>query len=365
MTRIAIIADDLTGALDTASPFACRGLKTEVALDVDNLAAITEGETEVLGVSTNSRHLSASEAGKRAAKAATIIKAWGPSLVLKKIDSRLKGNIAVEIEAVAEVFRLLQVEVAPAVPDVGRLVRGGKVVGAGVGEPLDIANKLGFLRVPVSIRDASHADDLEQLAASWEEMPGTLYVCARGLAVAFAQRFGRGGAGPHLSIEEPVIAAIGSRDPVTDRQVDLLCEAGDFHRISAPDGLVPAAAGPWGRIVYQCTGDARAPTKLVAQHFARGIAGAVASANPRTLLMSGGDTALAILRELGVTRLGICGEAAPGLPWFMIPLGSGPNVAAISKSGGFGDDGVLLRLFSPSPSSRESSPEPKARYGSH
>ncbi len=37
---LVIVADDLTGALDTAAPFAARGLRTEVVLKV---AAVAEG----------------------------------------------------------------------------------------------------------------------------------------------------------------------------------------------------------------------------------------------------------------------------------------------------------------------------------
>ena len=53
---IAIVADDLTGAPDSAAPFAARGADTRVAAtpDLDRLGAPMPA---VLSVSTTSRHL--------------------------------------------------------------------------------------------------------------------------------------------------------------------------------------------------------------------------------------------------------------------------------------------------------------------
>ncbi|MBX6342205.1 MAG: four-carbon acid sugar kinase family protein, partial [Thermomicrobiaceae bacterium] len=53
MVRVAILADDLTGAADSAAPFAAAGASAAVALDLDQ-----PPEAEVLALSTESRRLS-------------------------------------------------------------------------------------------------------------------------------------------------------------------------------------------------------------------------------------------------------------------------------------------------------------------
>jgi uncharacterized protein YgbK (DUF1537 family) len=61
----------------------------------------------------------------------------------------------------------------------------------------------------------------------------------------------------------------------------------------------------------------------------------------------GGDTALAILRALGVTMVEPQGEAAPGLPWFWINRPNVRPLRCVVKSGGFGDTDVLASLLAP------------------
>jgi uncharacterized protein YgbK (DUF1537 family) len=365
MTRIAIIADDLTGALDTASPFACYGLTAIVALDVDHLESAVASGAEVLGVSTNSRHLGAEEATVIAATTARILKNWAPNLILKKVDSRLKGNLASETVAITEVFQFSQVVVAVAAPDVGRFVDSGKVTGSGVGEPLDVASRFHGLHTPVSIRNSLSDHDMGLIAAEWNGDDATLYVCSRGLAVAFAKRFGRTNERPLFQSFEPVVVAIGSRDPVTDHQVEMLCRSGNFLRVKATDGQVVAQDLSADRIVYQCAGEMLEPAHVVSQRFAGGISAAITVKKPRTLVLSGGDTTLAVLNMLGVGLLEICGEAAPGLPWFMIPLEGGMKISAISKSGGFGDADTLHRMLVASPDIRLPSRGLKVHHGSH
>ena len=54
---VAIVADDLTGALDAAAPFAGRGLKTRVLLDIERVASAVGSDIQVLSLTSESRHL--------------------------------------------------------------------------------------------------------------------------------------------------------------------------------------------------------------------------------------------------------------------------------------------------------------------
>ena len=62
MPRLLIIADDFTGALDTAVQFAACGIPTRVV--VGTAADMIRCECTVLVVDTETRHLSAEAAGK-------------------------------------------------------------------------------------------------------------------------------------------------------------------------------------------------------------------------------------------------------------------------------------------------------------
>jgi uncharacterized protein YgbK (DUF1537 family) len=115
------------------------------------------------------------------------------------------------------------------------------------------------------------------------------------------------------------------------------------------------------RLVIQCTGDETDLGEIVAERFAAGVAALARNSFPRTLLLSGGDTAAAILKSIGVERLEVCGEAAPGVAWFMVPMEFG-GISVISKSGGFGDPDSLSRIF---PALPPAEAERVSIHGSH
>lgn len=94
---VLIIADDLTGANDTAAQFAKLGFSTITTLDINAVQTLME-EYEVVAVDTESRVVDVHKAqdlllslGKR------IRKNLGHTLIYKKIDSTIRGNIVPEI----------------------------------------------------------------------------------------------------------------------------------------------------------------------------------------------------------------------------------------------------------------------------
>src|ERR1019366_4889276 len=129
---VAIVADDLTGALDAAAPFAGRGLETRILLDFEQAAAAVETNTRVLSLTSESRHLSPTAADERVWNATRAALAGAPRILLKKIDSTLRGNIATEIMAGLRATGLQHVLIAPAVPRHGRIMREGEVFMNGV-----------------------------------------------------------------------------------------------------------------------------------------------------------------------------------------------------------------------------------------
>ena len=93
----AIVADDLTGALDMAAPFASRGFATRLLLDHGHKAIGID--TEVLTLTSASRELTAQAASEniRSAMAAALVRK--PRILIHKIDSTLRGNVGSAIPA--------------------------------------------------------------------------------------------------------------------------------------------------------------------------------------------------------------------------------------------------------------------------
>jgi D-threonate/D-erythronate kinase len=348
MTRIAIIADDLTGALDTASPFACRGARAICLTEPGSISKLVHTEAQVLSVSTNSRHMAPEQAAEVVRSTAEEIRDWKPDIVLKKIDSRLKGNVAQESAAVASVFGFKRLLLVPAAPDIGRYVRDGAVAGFGVEKPVPIAERFSESELASDVPDITSREAMFDVARDYLERRDRLSVCSRGFAVALAEHIYPGPLRPAPAVEEPVLIAIGSRDEVTVRQRKALCEAGRFVCLEAPEGKVPDKVPAVSHLLLFCAGTMQPQAEGVARTFAGGVCRVAAALKPRSLLCSGGDTALAFLRSAGQTVLEILGEVAPGLPISVVNI-AGRHVGFISKSGGFGGASTLLDLFKEKP----------------
>lgn len=334
MTRLAVLADDLTGALDATAPFAARGIATVVSLGIEELDAALAGGADVLGVSTDSREISPEAA--RAAVAACMTRLPPGLPIFKKIDSRLKGNIAAELDAIP--FR--RALVMPAIPSFGRWVQDGRLVGFGVADPIDVAARLGRHADMAVVPDATSQADIESALCS---MDHDLPVGARGLAEALALRMA-----PHelpsspRRLSAPAICVIGSTDPITDVQIERLRRAcPDLAYVPAPDGTTPDHLMVSAPLTVLRATSGNEPTDPVV--VARRLGDALIRLQPRpgtALVISGGATAQVVLRALGLAVLELEGEALPGLP-----IARAGGFTIITKSGGFGDPDTLLRLL--------------------
>lgn len=122
---IAVVADDLTGANDTALQFFLRGAKTQVAFGED--IAIDENlQTEVFAMSTQTRNTDGNTAEEKIKNVSeNIIKKNNFEHIYKKIDSVLRGNIATEINAMLNSLKMDAAVVFPAFPSEGRTTVGG------------------------------------------------------------------------------------------------------------------------------------------------------------------------------------------------------------------------------------------------
>ncbi|PDT01710.1 hypothetical protein CO666_23790 [Rhizobium chutanense] len=345
--KAAIIADDLTGALDTGTPFVAAGLSVAVAVDVGAAQDAIATGCDVVVVNTASRALGKREAVETVRAATEVLRGEKPLVVMKKIDSRLKGNVAAESLALAEALGLKTILVAPAIPDQERVTYRGCVVGRGVPKPLPIADLFGRGGDNVVVADAEDDLDLDQIVDGHDWMR-TLAVGARGLGAALARRLGEAGQPAMEFAASPrTLFAFGSRDPITVVQMNRLEASGALRMVvDAPVGEIGCGEGLALPVLLRCTGDLTADAGLVASRFAAGVKAVIDDTRPDMLMVGGGDTALAVFRALGVRVLAPKGEIEAGIPWFDVTAGDGRQFRCAVKSGGFGHPDSLLRLVS-------------------
>ncbi len=364
-TELIVIADDLTGAADSASLLTGRG-PTSVVLDVD----APWPEDTVLAVDTDSRHCDPRTAQERVLAVAERAGRLGAQVV-KKIDSTLRGNIAAELRAMTEAVggRVLLV-VAPAFPATGRTTHGGVVhVGAerltAHGSDGDVvallgrggirathlpqgdrlaarmsqAHEAGFAAVVV---DAESDEDLAAVVGAADEMAGrAILVGSGGLTRPLA------GAAPPpqragVDARRSTLVVIGSYSEPARAQRSRLVKTGvtpllpaDASRLRAAlrDGPVVLSPDPSAPVL-------RTEATAVARQIAEAVAGVVDDID--TLVLTGGETARAVLTGAGVSRLVVVGELEPGVVHAHVPE---LDLGVVTKAGAFGDPDTLLRCL--------------------
>lgn len=124
-TTVGIIADDLTGANDTALQFKLNGADTNILLNSDMELKLSMSE-QAWAIATESRNISPELAFDKVEKATTtLVNKINPDFFYKKIDSTVRGNIAIEVLSMLEVLDWDAAIIMPAFPQEGRITVGG------------------------------------------------------------------------------------------------------------------------------------------------------------------------------------------------------------------------------------------------
>lgn len=122
---VGIIADDLTGANDTALQFHLKGANTQILLS-DEIEPLNVKNTQTWAISTESRNVEPDIAYEKVVKTANMFKEkLNPDFIYKKIDSTIRGNIAVEVLGLLSVFDYAAALIVPAFPAEIRTTVGG------------------------------------------------------------------------------------------------------------------------------------------------------------------------------------------------------------------------------------------------
>lgn len=242
---ILVVADDFTGANDAGVSLAQVGHTVDVAFEMPY-----RGDASVWVINSDSRAMDP----KLAAMKITSLMSHLPlannlPLVIKKIDSTLRGNIGAEIEALMKACGITGAVVAPAFPQAGRTTVAGEcwVNGVRITEtefasdpktPVLSARIADIIRLqtaipcqPVTVSQLSHLSyeqpwigvidaqtdsDLDRIAAAvMQAKQPLLLVGSAGICDAVTRR---------SAIMSPptVLAIIGSMSEIAQRQIATL-----------------------------------------------------------------------------------------------------------------------------------------------
>jgi uncharacterized protein YgbK (DUF1537 family) len=396
---LGVIADDITGALDTGVQFAEAGLETTLLLSTDDSRPVRAALGQVQVLSTDSRDGDAATARRRAVRAADRLRgAW----LYKKIDSTMRGHVGPEIGAVLQTAGLARAVVCPAVIGQGRTVRDGKlwvgdtllhqsdfgrdpvwpartsdvvallgvpathlplhVVRAG---PESLAGAILGAPTPLVTVDAVEEADVERTARA-AILAGCLPCGALGLARAWIEcliaegyvRARRTGDRPiPARSPAPILIVAGSRHPATSAQVQRAAAARDLVVVGATAMSADEQVWRWTMIADALAGKrsvvVRSPLEEMEHADERRALGEAMAGLARRacreyelggLVLTGGETALAVCRALGATAIDILGELEVGIPWGRLCGGVAPGTYVVTKAGGFGRPDSLVRI---------------------
>ena len=359
--RLHLIADDLTGALDTGAQF----IPLAGPIDVHWRAVAASGS---IAMDSGARELSGDEA-EAAVTARLAQTPPDPSgLHYAKIDSLLRGHGAREIAAWLRIGAFERCMIAPAFPHQTRITRGGRQyrhtdlgwaqVATDLGADLAALGLRVVLRRPgdeapagLSLWDAESEADLDAVVAAGRAAGGQMLWCGSGgLAGALARSVSADDNRVEPALERPILGLFGSDQPVTIEQVDACgryaaiiendggSDIADVSRRLNEDGvaLVRVAIPKGASRTEAATRIARTFGRLTLE-----------ITRPATLLVAGGETLRAVCCALETDHLELVGQIEPGVPCSFMREGRFDGVRVVSKSGAFGDRNLLRRLVTP------------------
>ncbi|QYN38108.1 4-hydroxythreonine-4-phosphate dehydrogenase PdxA [Pseudonocardia sp. DSM 110487] len=332
-TELFVIADDLSGAAETAAvlgPTALGAAARVVLAGGGRPPRVAPGLTVV---DLDSRSATPADAARAVRDA--IAAAPPGARIVKKIDSLLRGNLAAEIGALAAARPVV---LALALPVAERTVRDGVVHLSGiplhetnawriepVPAPSSVAAALAPLRTtvlgldavrgdvagalatalrqaPVVICDATTDADLDALAAAALARPDVVLAGSGGFAAAIGRHLVSGYArdGSRIrSRHSSVLVVVGSAAEIAARQVERLLADG-AREIRLPLGgerLEP------GVTVLRPAAVTGADPRVVVAELARAVADLDPGPDGADLVLTGGETARRVLDELGIDEL--------------------------------------------------------------
>jgi len=403
MIKLLIIADDFTGALDTGIKFAAYGIKTKVLVDDDLSVDVNYGDTKVLVLDAETRHLCPEDAYQVIYNIIKNAKKKKIPFLYKKVDSALRGNIGSELEAVLAATGAKVLPFIPAFPEMKRTTINGihyvnhipvneSVFGQDPFEPVMFSSVKEIIQSQSKVK-ASHLKENEGIHIYDAETDEDLKEIADGLKEKKQFDVTAGCAGfaaflPELlelkkveiqkyHLDRKLLIVCGSVNMITRKQLDYGEKYGAKRIYLEPEQKLAykywqTAEGK--RKIEQirdlcvendcCIIDSndRENSKTTLMYAEEndisfdevriGISESLGYLLKKllekeishTLMITGGDTLLGFMRMVGITELKPIDELMPGCVLSEFEY-HGKQHNMISKSGGFGNEELLKELM--------------------
>ena len=356
MPSLRLLADDLTGALDTSAELVGRFGPLEVCW----LASSIAPDRASFAIDSGTRE-------HEPDRAFAIVQELAPRLAdaavaYKKIDSLLRGPWVAELDVCLRCGAWDACVVAPAFIHQGRrTINGQQYARAADGGWGAVGKKLveqlrerklearqsspsAGVQAGINVFDAETEDDLDRIVDAGKNYSGRLLWCGSG---GLAGALGRGtDVSASHALRGPVLGIFGSDhrttllqlaacEPVMIRSADI---ARDIDRIKQ--------ALDRGVAFVKLEVPSAVSRVDVAKRFSSEIAALSRSiAPPGSIIVAGGETLKAQAVAVGARALRLQGRLEPGIPRSVIEGGNWSGVEVISKSGAFGTADVLRRLL--------------------
>ena len=389
---VTIIADDLTGACDAGALFAGRG-----PVGVFVAPELPDARWPAAAVDTESRALPPAAAASLVRRAVDGLQGrLGGGRIFKKLDSTVRGPVAAEIWALMGASGATTALVCPAFPAQGRTVRDGvlsvfgqpahesptgkdpdypgpisdlvEILSSPSGRPVsliplpvsllplkevrgpfeELARAL-VMRTGLVVADAEVDQDLDALARAAMDLPGVLLAGSAGLAGAAARAWGFAAPAPPTPAPGGWLIVAGSRHPATRAQVDALEASGSagarLDSAREPDLAKVVAALRAGKPAFLSINTGLEGAALdIAARLAGAAKRVLAEVSPALLVLTGGDTARAVMRALAARRLELTGAPSSGLALGRLVVDSTLMIPILTKAGGFGTPDLFVAL---------------------
>jgi D-threonate/D-erythronate kinase len=385
VSEVRILADDLTGALDTAAAFA-----GDVPVYLDAPPAVDAISGPVAVVATATRDVPAGSLPRLLAPSLPWLVDAG--LAFKKVDSLLRGNTFVECAHVACAGGFGRVVFAPAFPQQGRVTIDGWQCVVPPGEPLanrqpvgdalpaTVFSALGLTvsppaepssdRLSVWIPEVRSEDDLARVAAlsTRAEARRWLWCGSAGLAHAIAAirhlAPSTRRVAPPRGIPGPVLLISASRHPVAQAQWNAVraSRQGAIVTVHGQPAALQAACRAM-RTTFDLALLDLAPAEALSPREAASLltrqleAIVRAAPRPAALVVVGGDTLRTLCVAAGARGLSAGASSRAGWGCARLIGGVWDGVACHSRSGAFGgpdDLSTMVRFVAcPTPDLKE------------
>lgn len=233
--KLLILADDLTGALDSGVQLVAKGLNVLV---YTHPCDIEEDQADVLVINTETRHVSSKQAYDIIYKLSKEAKEKGFTNFYKKTDSGLRGNIGSELEAILKGTMANHLNFIPAYPKMNRITKdglhyvNGKLLSESIfacdpTNPIHTSSVKDIIALQSNVNDEIKIYDCEsdvqlKQIANKLEADDDLMLCAgcAGFLEVYPINISNNTKKEEKVLNSELVVISGSANPITSKQLD-------------------------------------------------------------------------------------------------------------------------------------------------